>query len=55
MMRTLDVLARQSARARDVVRLHRAVAARLASAWYAEHDLMAAAAELVEGGGGRVL
>ena len=44
--RALDVLARQSARARDVVRLHRAVEATLASGWYAEHDLMAVATDL---------
>jgi RecB family exonuclease len=50
----LDVLSRQSARARDVVRLHRDVGRRLAGAWYAEHDLMASATELVERGMGRV-
>jgi RecB family exonuclease len=44
----LDLLARQSLRARDVVRLHRAVSAALAPQWYAEHDLMAVATELVE-------
>ena len=46
----LDVLARQSARAREVVRIHRAVRAQLGVSWYAEHDLMAAATAIVEQG-----
>jgi len=46
----LDVLADQSARARQVVRIHRLVNQHLASAWYDEHDLMRAACELVVAG-----
>jgi ATP-dependent helicase/nuclease subunit B len=46
--RGLDQLAAQSARAKDVVRIHRAVRAALARHWYDEHDLMLAAAEAVE-------
>src|SRR4051812_2263433 len=40
----LDAIARTSARAADVVRLHRATRERLAEAWYDEQDLMASAA-----------
>jgi ATP-dependent helicase/nuclease subunit B len=40
---TLRVLAAASARAADVVRIHRAVAASLAPHWYDETDLLAAA------------
>ncbi len=43
----LDVLAAQGARARDIVRLHRATRAALASRWYDESDLMAAASDAV--------
>ncbi|MGQ0826684.1 MAG: PD-(D/E)XK nuclease family protein [Actinomycetota bacterium] len=46
----LDVLAGQSPRAADVVRIHRAITAHLADSWYAEHDLMRAATDLVEAG-----
>ena len=41
---TLRVLAAASARAADVVRIHRAVTAALAPQWYDETDLLAAAA-----------
>jgi ATP-dependent helicase/nuclease subunit B len=41
----LDTLARRSARAADVVRLHRAARDRLRSRWYDEEDLIDAAAE----------
>jgi ATP-dependent helicase/nuclease subunit B len=44
----LRVLAQQSLRAHEVVRIHRLVKARLESAWYDEHDLMRAAHEIVE-------
>jgi hypothetical protein len=40
----LDVLAQQGARAAEVVRLHRAVRARLEAQWYDEQDLLVAAA-----------
>jgi len=40
----LDALAASSDRAREVVRLHRAVRARLEPAWYDEEDLLTAAA-----------
>lgn len=43
----LDALARRSARATDVVRLHRAARARLESDWYDEEDLIDAAVETV--------
>jgi RecB family exonuclease len=43
----LDILAAQHARARDVVRIHRAVGVHLAERWYAEHDLMRVATEIV--------
>jgi ATP-dependent helicase/nuclease subunit B len=46
----LGVLAGQSARAREVVRIHRLVKAHLAPKWYDEHDLMRAAHELVTAG-----
>jgi ATP-dependent helicase/nuclease subunit B len=47
---SLDLLARQSRRASEVVRIHRLVKEQLASSWYDEHDLMRAAREIVEGG-----
>lgn len=43
----LDVLAAQHARARDVVRLHRATRSRLEPDWYDEHDLMEAAVDSI--------
>jgi hypothetical protein len=43
----LDILSAQHARAHDVVRIHRAVRRRLEDQWYAEHDLMALATEVV--------
>jgi ATP-dependent helicase/nuclease subunit B len=43
----LDALAGRSARARDVVRLHRAARRRLAPTFYDEEDLLAAAAHAV--------
>jgi RecB family exonuclease len=43
----LDVLAAQSPRAHDIVRLHRATRAALAPRWYDESDLMAAACEAI--------
>jgi RecB family exonuclease len=43
----LDVLAAQSPRARDIVRLHRATRAALAPRWYDESDLMAAACDAI--------
>jgi RecB family exonuclease len=46
----LDVLAAQSLRAKDVVRIHRSVRGRLRGDWYDEHDLMAAACETVTAG-----
>ena len=46
----LTVLARQSARAHEVVRIHRFAKRHLAPGWYDEQDLMRAALELVEGG-----
>ena len=46
----LSVLATRSARAREVVRIHRLVKRQLSGAWYDEHDLMRAAFEVVEGG-----
>ena len=46
----LTVLARQSARAHEVVRIHRYAKRHLAPGWYDEQDLMRAALELVEGG-----
>src|SRR5207237_1784365 len=52
----LDAIARMSARAADVVRLHRATRQRLAGEWYDEQDLMAsAAAHLPQGGLGPVV
>jgi hypothetical protein len=47
----LDVLAAQSARAREVVRAHRAVRHALADDWYDEHDLMRTAVAVVGEGG----
>ncbi len=47
---SLDLLAAQSRRAREVVRIHRLVKERLAPSWYDEHDLMRAAAEIVDEG-----
>jgi RecB family exonuclease len=47
---TLDRLAVLSPRAHDVVRLFRAVRARLAVGWYDEHDLAIAAADAVRAG-----
>lgn len=49
----LDVLGAQP-RAREVVRVHRAARARLATDWYDEHDLLRVAAELVGEGNGLV-
>lgn len=46
----LDRVARAGRRAADVVRLHRAVRAALATEWYEEADLMAAACEAVRAG-----
>jgi RecB family exonuclease len=46
----LDVLAAQTRRAHEVVRIHRLVKEQLASAWYDEHDLMRAAEALVDAG-----
>src|SRR5258705_6885849 len=46
----LGVLAEQSARAREVVRIHRLVKRQLGTAWYDEQDLMRAAYERVEAG-----
>lgn len=46
----LDLLAAQSERAREVVRIHRAVTAALAAQWYSEHDLMTAAVDAVAAG-----
>lgn len=46
----LDVLARQSPRSRDVVRVHRETTAALRAAWYTEHDLMRVATDLVGDG-----
>jgi len=46
----LGVLAQQSRRAAEVVRIHRLAKAQLASAWYDEHDLMRVAREIVEEG-----
>ena len=46
----LTRLAGASARAREVVRIHRAVKLHLAPAWYDEQDLMRAAQELVDQG-----
>ncbi len=44
----LALLARQSERAREVVRIHGRVREQLAAAWYDEHDLMRAASEVVD-------
>lgn len=44
---SLDVLAAQSERAREVVRIHRQVKRHLEVAWYDEHDLMRAAHDVV--------
>ncbi len=41
----LDAVGARSSRARDVVRIHRAVGGRLAGDWYGEHDLLVAATE----------
>ncbi len=41
----LDALASRGARARDVVRIHRAVRALLQAKWHDEHDLISAAAD----------
>ncbi len=46
---TLQRLAAQSARAADVVRLHQATRARLASGWYDEHDQFERALAVVDG------
>jgi len=46
----LDLLAAQSRRAREVVRIHRLVKEQLAAQWFDEHDLMRAAQEIVEAG-----
>jgi RecB family exonuclease len=46
----LDVLATQHLRAREVVRVVRAVRARLAPRWYDEHDLMDAARVAIDSG-----
>ncbi len=50
----LDLLGAQSERAREVVRIHRAVKDLLAPAWYDEHDLMRAACDVVREGGALV-
>jgi RecB family exonuclease len=50
----LDLVAGCSSRASDVVRIHRAVGARLASAWYGEHDLLVAAGDALRAGTVRV-
>jgi ATP-dependent helicase/nuclease subunit B len=47
----LDLLRAQSARAREVVRIHRVAKQRLATGWYDEHDLMRAACDVVGDGG----
>lgn len=47
----LDAVAACSPRAADVVRIHRAVRDHLATEWYDEHDLLAAAAEAPNGQG----
>ncbi len=49
--RALEALAAASARAGEVVRVHREVAARLAPRWYDEHDLVREAITTVSGGG----
>jgi ATP-dependent helicase/nuclease subunit B len=46
----LSVLAHQSARAHEVVRIHRFVKGHLRAGWYDEQDLMHAAHDLVEAG-----
>jgi len=48
----LDALAGASARAREVVRVHRAVHALLRPGWHDEHDLLRAATDVVQGPGG---
>ncbi|MGH9017851.1 MAG: hypothetical protein ACRDY1_08915, partial [Acidimicrobiales bacterium] len=48
---SLDALARGSARAADVVRIHRATRQHLAPAWYDEEDLIDAASAAVRGAG----
>lgn len=45
---SLDTLAGESPRSADVVRVHRGVKQRLASSWYAEQDLIAAAIETLQ-------
>jgi hypothetical protein len=51
----LDALARQGRRAAEVVRLHRAVRARLARAWSDEEDLLQAATTIAAAGGADAL
>lgn len=51
----LDAVAAHSPRARDVVRLARGVAGRLAPDWYDEHDLLVAARAAAGPGPGRVI
>ena len=46
----LDLLAGQSVRAGEVVRIHRATKVLLADGWYDEHDLMRVAAGVVAAG-----
>ena len=48
----LDAVAHCSARASDVVRIHRAVRDRLANAWHDEEDLLGAAADALRSGAG---
>jgi hypothetical protein len=51
----LDAIAATSARAREVVRLHRATRARLEPRWSDEQDLLRAAVAVVQEGGGAEL
>ena len=50
----LSLLAEQSERAREVVRIHRLVKGHLDAAWYDEHDLMRAACDVAAEGGALV-
>lgn len=49
----LDAVAACSERAYDVVRIHRAIGAELAAAWYEEQDLLVAAADALQRDGAR--
>lgn len=51
--RSLDAVADCSARAADVVRIHRSTRERLSAKWYDEEDLLSAAADLVISGDAR--